>query len=122
MDTATGECSVSGDTEGTLATASVVKVMIAARLLAEGEMTGQTAELAHSMISRSDDVAANVLWQRAGGHGLGPWIERHHDLPDLGSPNDVPGRWGNTHVTALGLARLYAALRKDAVVWPSGGV
>jgi Beta-lactamase enzyme family len=95
-----------------------VKVMIAARLLADGTMSGQTEALARSMISRSDDAAANVLWQAAGGPDLEPWIEEHYGLPELGSPNTIPGRWGNTHVTALGLARLYAALRADPVVWP----
>jgi hypothetical protein len=118
LDTATGACLVAGDTEGTFATASVVKVMIAARLLTDGNMTGQTAELANSMISVSDDAAANELWQQAGGRRLEPWIEKHYGLPELGSPNAIPGRWGNTHVTALGLAQLYAALQEDPVVWP----
>jgi len=118
VDTETGGCLVAGDSGGTFATASVVKVMVAARLLAEGTMTGETEELAHSMISLSDDAAANVLWERAGGPDLEPWIEEHYDLPDLGSPNGIRGRWGNTHVTAAGLAQLYAALREDPAVWP----
>ena len=113
----TGSCQMAGDTDE-FATASVVKVMIAAKLLASGQMAGQTARLAYSMITRSDDDAADVLWVQAGGTHLEPWVEDHYDLPDLGSPNDIPGRWGNTHVTALGLARLYAKLRDDPVVWP----
>ena len=118
LDTETGGCVVAGDSGGTFATASVVKVMIAARLLADGAMAGETEELAHAMISLSDDAAANVLWERTGGPDLEPWIEEHYDLPDLGSPNEIAGRWGNTHVTALGLAQLYAAMREDTAVWP----
>ncbi|SHF56855.1 serine hydrolase [Geodermatophilus nigrescens] len=118
VDTATGACLVAGDQDGEFATASVVKVMVAARLLTEGALTGETEALARAMVSLSDDAAANVLWERAGGPDLEPWIEEHYDLPELGSPNGITGRWGNTHVTPLGLARLYAALRADPVVWP----
>ena len=118
VDTQAGGCTVAGDEEGLFATASVVKVMIAARLLADGAMTGETEALARSMITLSDDTAGNVLWERAGGPDLEPWIEEHYDLPGLGSPNEVAGRWGNTHVTPLGLAQLYAALREDPAVWP----
>ena len=117
IDTQAGGCQVAGD-DGTFATASVVKVMVAARLLADGPMDAPTADLAWSMIARSDDAAGNVLWERAGGPGLEPWIEEHYDLPELGSANGISGRWGNTHVTALGLAQLYAALREDPAVWP----
>jgi hypothetical protein len=70
------------------------------------------------MISRSDDAATNVLWPQAGGPELEPWLEGYYALPGLGSPNDIRGRWGNTHVTALGLAQLYARLRADPAVWP----
>lgn len=118
LDTATGECDAAGDAHARFATASVVKVMIAAELLATGQMTGTTAELAYSMITRSDDGAANVLWTRSGGVGLEPWIEQRYGLSDLGSANDIEGRWGNTHVSAAGLARLYAALKSDPAVWP----
>jgi hypothetical protein len=118
LDTTTGGCLVAGDVRGEFATASLVKVMIAARLLVTGQMTGPVAGPAREMIARSDDAAANALWAQAGGADLEPWIEQHYDLPDLGSPNRVEGRWGNTHVTASGMAQLYARLRADPAVWP----
>lgn len=122
VDTTTGACYTAGDTDGVFATASVVKVMIAAYLLdtkqMTGETTGGTAELAYSMITRSDDDAANVLWSRSLAAGLEPWIEAHYELPNLGSANDIPGRWGNTHVNPAGLAELYAKLKADPGVWP----
>ncbi len=118
VDTATGACYTAGDTHGLFATASVVKVMIAAYLLDTGQMSGDAADLAYSMITRSDDDAANTLWSQAGAAGLEPWIESHYRLPGLGSANEIPGRWGNTHVTAAGLALLYAKLKADPAVWP----
>jgi hypothetical protein len=117
VDTRTGACFVGGDASGLFATASVVKVMIAAYLIDAGQLTGQTAGLAYSMIARSDDDAADALWSRAGGPALEPWIEARYELPGLGSPNDVPGRWGNTHVSAAGMAQLYARLAADPPVW-----
>ena len=118
VDVRTGGCVLAGDDGGDFAAASVVKVMIAARLLTEGAMSGATADAAWAMITRSDDEAGNQLWMQAGGPELEPWIEEHYDLPDLGSPNGIAGRWGNTHVSAVGLAQLYGRLVADPVVWP----
>jgi hypothetical protein len=118
VDTATDACYTAGNTDGLFATASVVKVMIAACLLDTDQMTADTGALAYSMITRSDDDAADRLWSWAGAAALEPWIEDHYKSPGLGSPNDIPGRWGNTHVTAAGLAQLYAKLKRDPDVWP----
>jgi len=118
LDVRSGGCVLAGDDGDSFATASVVKVMIAARLLVTGALTGPTADAAWAMITRSDDDAANQLWVQAGGPELEPWIEEHYGLSDLGSPNDIPGRWGNTHVSALGLAQLYRELVADPAVWP----
>jgi hypothetical protein len=118
FDTATGRLYRAGQADARFGTASVVKVLIAAYLLANHEMTGPTADLAYSMITRSDDDAATILWQQVGGPALEPWIEQHFGVPGLGSPNTIPGRWGNTHVTPSGLVRLYAKLRTDPAVWP----
>jgi hypothetical protein len=81
-------------------------------------MTGHTADLAYSMITRSDDDAADVLWSQAGAADLEPWIESHYRLAHLGSANTIAGRWGNTHVNAASLGQLYAKLKADPVVWP----
>jgi beta-lactamase family protein len=118
LDIRTGRIYSAGDVDAPFGTASVVKVLIAADLLAHHEMTGSTADLAYSMITRSDDDAANALWIRVGGPALEPWIAKHYGISGLGSPNSIPGRWGNTHVTPRGLVRLYAKLRADPAVWP----
>ncbi|HZE49220.1 MAG TPA: serine hydrolase [Jatrophihabitantaceae bacterium] len=118
LDLRSGRFYGSGETDGLFGTGSVVKVMIAARLLIDHELTGATADLAYSMITRSDDDAANVLWGKVGGPSLEPWIAAHYGISRLGAPNTRPGRWGNTHVTPRGLVQLYAKLRTDPTVWP----
>ena len=118
LDLESGRFYGSGQTDGLFGTASVVKAMIAARLLLDRELTGATADRAYSMITRSDDDAANVLWGQAGGPSLEPWIAAHYGISGLGAPNARPGRWGNTHVTPRGLVQLYAKLKADPAVWP----
>jgi hypothetical protein len=118
LDLRSGRLLGAGQATAEFGTASVVKVLIAAYLLANHRLSGATADLAYSMITRSDDDAANLLWEQAGGPLVEPWIEQHYGLPGLGSPNAIPGRWGNTHVTPTGLVRLYAKLRLDPDVWP----
>ena len=118
-DLDTGEHHAAGDA-GEFGAASVVKVLLAARLLVEagGEgLDASTGHLAHAMVTASDDDAANVLWARVGGRGLVPWVEKHFGVAGLGSPHGIPGRWGNTHVTAAGITALYGALRADGPVW-----
>lgn len=102
---------------GTFGTASVVKVLIATRLLLAGRMHGGTADRAYRMITRSDDAAADRLWPMAGGRRLVPWLERHYGI-QIGRPNFLRGRWGNTQVSAAGLARFFAATAHDRRVWP----
>ena len=112
----TGQLVRAGST-GTFGTASVVKVLIAARLLLAGRMHGDTARRAYRMITRSDDAAADRLWPLAGGRRLVPWLDRHYGL-HIGRPNFLRGRWGNTQVTPAGLARFYFAAAHDRRVWP----
>lgn len=116
LDRATGAVYRGGDATGPFATESVVKVLIATRLLVSGQMHGQTAAMAYKMITQSDDNMATALYGRVGGDGLINWVERRYHLPGLGSPPRHAGWWGNTHITALGLVRLYARLARDARV------
>ena len=118
LDTRTGRYYRAGAADEPFATGSVVKVMIAAYLLSTGQLTGSAADLAYSMITRSDDDAANVLWGKARGPSLEPWIAAHYGIEGLGAPNSRQNVWGNTHVTARGLVQLYAKLEADPMVWP----
>jgi hypothetical protein len=100
------------------ASESVVKVFVATELLLTGRMTDGTAQTAYRMITQSDDSAADALYGLAGGDGLIPWISRHYKISGLGSPPSRGGWWGNTHITARGLAIFYAKVKADKKVGP----
>ena len=116
LDTHDGTVWQGGDHSRTFSSASVVKVMIAAKLLVTGQMRGDTAESAAEMISRSDDGAASALYGLVGGDGLIDWVKAHYAVPFLGGPPSPPGRWGNTRITPRGIVHLYAKLKADPKV------
>jgi N-acetylmuramoyl-L-alanine amidase len=118
MDTKTGALSTAGAAQQLFASASVAKILIAARLLAEHRMTEETGRLAFKMISQSDNAAAWTLYPRVGGDELMDWTEAHFGLTDVGARPSMPGIWGSTQISAAGLAKLYAKLRTDKSVWP----
>ena len=118
LDRKTNQFYGGGDYDGLFGSASVMKVLVATRLLATGKMTGSTETTATEMIERSDDDAVRILWPQAGGPGVLPWVADHYDIDGLGTPNTRPGVWGNTHITAAGMVRLYRAIAADPVVGP----
>lgn len=117
-DTKTKHMYGSGDTTGPFASESVVKVMIANRLLVQGRMSGSTARRAWKMITQSDDAIATSFYGSVGGDGLINWIKRRYHVWDLGSPPSSPGYWGNTHITPRGLVKYYARMKRDRRVAP----
>jgi hypothetical protein len=118
FDTVTGRTFTGGHPNQPFLSASVVKVLIATRLLLAGRMSGRTAQLAYRMITLSDNDATNVLYPEAGGDGLEPWLAHHYNISDLGEPPAEVGAWGFTRLIPLGLARFYAKVKKDARVGP----
>ncbi len=118
LDTKSGAVTTAGLATQGFASASVAKVLIAARLLVQGQMNGRTATLATAMITRSDNAAAWSLYPQVGKDGLEPWIEAHYGVAGLGGPPSMPGIWGSTQLTAAGLVQLYAKLKADPKVWP----
>jgi hypothetical protein len=118
LDTATGAYFAAGEADAPFDTASVVKVFLATELLLTGRMSGPTATTAYTMITRSDDRAANALYERAGGDGVVTALGQHYGIADLGRPPAAPGKWGETTITADGMAHFYAAVRADPAVWP----
>jgi hypothetical protein len=117
-DTKTKKLYGSGSYKSTFASESVIKVMIATRLIRQGRMHGSTAKRAYKMITQSDDAIASALYGSVGGDGLINWVKRAYKVPDLGSPPHRAGWWGNTHITAGGLVKLYAKLKQDRRVGP----
>jgi hypothetical protein len=115
LDTTTGAYYGSLDADTQFPAESVVKVLIAANLLATGQMTGDTETMAYQMITQSDDADADDLWP---GPGVMQWAIDYFHIPDLGSAPDSSGHWGNTHFTARGLVEFLAALKTNGVVGP----
>ena len=108
----------SGSYKSTFASESVVKAMIATRLILQGRMHGSTARRAYKMITQSDDAIASAFYGSVGGDGLINWIKRHYHVPDLGGPPHRANWWGNTHITAIGLVKFYAKVKRDKKVGP----
>lgn len=118
FDTHTKQVYGSGDDAGRFASESVVKVMIANRLIVQGRMSGSTAHRAWKMITQSDDGIASSFYNSVGGDGLINWIKRRYHVWNLGSPPSSPGYWGNTHITPRGLVTYYAHMKRDRRVAP----
>ncbi len=117
-DTATGAYTAAGDADAEYSAASVTKVLIAADLLLTDQMSGDTAGTAYQMITASDDDAADALYGLVGGDAVITTVADHYGITNLGSPPADTGQWGETKVTADGLAHLYAKLKADPTVWP----
>jgi hypothetical protein len=118
MNCASGRVYLAGAPHRRFASASVVKTMIATRLLITGQMHGHVATLAREMIERSDNAAAWALYPRVGKDLLLRWISRHYQLRGLGRRPTMPGVWGSTQITAAGMVRFYCQVRHDPLVWP----
>lgn len=119
LDTATGHYFHGGSDTGVFASESVVKTMIATRLLVTGQMADPAVRAtAWKMITRSDDFAATSLYGRVGGDSLIDWIRAYYHVPFLGYRPSRAGWWGNTHITPRGLVYFYAAVKRDKRVAP----
>lgn len=117
-DTRSGRVYGGGDDRGTFASESVVKTMIATRLLVQGRMHGTTASRAWRMITRSDDAIASSFYGSVGGDNLINWVKRRYHVWNLGSPPTRANWWGNTHITPRGLVTFYARVKRDRRVGP----
>jgi hypothetical protein len=118
VDTHTGAVYAAGQSTRMVASASVVKTLIATRLILRGKLHGHNKSLAHIMITGSDNDAAQQLYPKVGGDRLVPLLEKHYHLTRLGAPPLTAGVWGATRLTAAGMAAFYAAVRHDRRVWP----
>jgi hypothetical protein len=117
-DRTTGATYVAGDVDAPYASASVVKVFIATRLLVDG--LAEDAEVKDQMwrmVTASDDAAATKLYPMAGGEGLAAWISDRYHVSGLVASNR-PGYWGLTRITARAMVEFYTAVADDPVVGP----
>ncbi|MEP7019889.1 MAG: hypothetical protein ABI808_04495 [Pseudonocardiales bacterium] len=116
IDLRNGRTWTAGDS-GSFGTASLVKTMIATKIILDGQMNGATADEAYEMIIGSNDGDATDLWNRFGGPDIIGDLAAHYGI-QIGGPPLRAGMWGNTQITALGMARFYVAVHRDRAVWP----
>jgi hypothetical protein len=117
-DRQTGATYAAGDVDAPYASASVVKVFIATRLLVEGKAdeSGVRDQL-WRMVTASDDAAATALYPKAGAESLAGWIAARYHLTGL-APSPRPGYWGLTRITARAMVEFYTAVIDDPAVGP----
>jgi hypothetical protein len=118
LDRTTGTMYSAGSIDSTYASASLVKVFIAARMLAEHRDTTQAIkDMMWKMITQSDDDAASALYYQVGAENLVPWIASRYQLSGI-APTNKPGWWGLTKITARAMALFYARAANDPDVGP----
>jgi hypothetical protein len=118
LDERTGRLYHSGPYRTRFGSASVMKLFIATKLLATGQMHGATARTAYNMITRSDDAAARALLPRVGGTSVVTWVAHRYHIPFLGGPTHIAWCFGNTQITAKGIVYFYRRMQRDGRVAP----
>ena len=117
-DRHTGMVFAGGDLDHVFYAASVVKVLIATRLLVEGSADRpDVRDQMRHMIVDSDDAAATALYPLAGGDGLAAWIRERYQISGL-SATTRSGSWGLTQITGQGVVDFYTAVADDPLVGP----
>lgn len=119
IDNQTGKLYTAGNATSYYGSASVMKLFVATRLLAGGKLRNASiAAKAYSMITRSDDNALNALLPLVGGTSVVNWVKRYYGISFLGAPSLKRGCWGNTQITAKGIAYFYHRMLRDSRVAP----
>jgi hypothetical protein len=117
LDTTTGKLYSSNGT-AYFDSMSIVKVFVAADLLLTGQMNAANAVTATRMIEISDNDAYSALAPKVGGLSVITRIKSHYNIPELGSPPPAGKTWGKTQISAIGMVKFYAAIKKDKKVGP----
>jgi hypothetical protein len=118
LDLRTGAFYGSGAVDGSFASASLVKLFIATRVLADGHFSEPgVSDLMWSMITQSDDDAASELYDVVGDEDVIPWVSSRYGITGL-APATIPGWWGLTQVTPRAIVSFYAHMINDQAVAP----
>jgi hypothetical protein len=109
---------VAGDVDSYYASASVMKVFIATKLLVTGQSKNPTiANLMWRMITLSDDNAADYLYGIVGAAGVAPWAAARYHVAGIAA-TPISNYWGLTRITARAMVNYYNAVISDPTVGP----
>jgi hypothetical protein len=118
LDRRTGTLYAAGSVDYAFASASLVKVFIATRLLAEGRASDPAvADEMWRMIVASDDDAATDLYNLVGTEDVVPWVANRYGISGL-QPASIHNYWGLTRVTARAMVAFYNRVAGDSAVGP----
>jgi hypothetical protein len=118
LDRRTGIVYGAGSPDAPFASASLVKVFIATRLLIDGQAADPgIRDLMWQMIVASDDDAASALYPIAGYEDLIGWISNRYGISGL-APASIHNYWGLTQITARAMVTFYAKIANDPAVGP----
>jgi hypothetical protein len=125
VDRTTGATLTQVDQDETFPALSLVKLLVAADVLTDGEGSADAAVgldpttrlMLRDMISQSDDVAGSDLYAQTGGDEM---VERVADRFGLVGTSPTPDGqwWGNVQTTAADLASLLGQSLADPVIAP----
>jgi len=125
VDRTTGATLTQVDQDETFPALSLVKLLVAADVLTDGEGSADAAVgldpttrlMLRDMISQSDDVAGSDLYAQTGGDEM---VERVADRFGLVGTSPKPDGqwWGNVQTTAADLASLLGQSLADPVIAP----
>ncbi|MEU9019347.1 hypothetical protein [Actinomadura sp. NPDC048394] len=88
--------------------ASVVKVLLALDFLRGRVVDGRDREMVEAMLRASDDAAADEVWERGGQAEIVERMVRRAGLREtVPPPQDMPGWWGYTGISAGDVVRTY---------------
>ncbi len=119
LDDKTGKVYSAGSYTSYYGSASVMKLFVATKLLVSGQMSNSwIASKAWSMITRSDDRALLALLPYVGGVSVINWVKSYYGISFLGTTPHKAGCWGNTQITAEGIAYFYHRMKHDSRVAP----
>src|SRR5664279_615980 len=91
-----GAFSGAGSYDGYFGSASVMKLFVATKLFATGQMNGASARTARKMIPQSDDGTLEALLPDVGETEVVNWAKSRYGIGDLGTTR-VPGRLLGRH-------------------------
>jgi hypothetical protein len=119
LDRQNGRVYTAGAASSYFGSGSVMKLFIATKLLATGQMSGQTEQTAYKMITQSDDASANALLPMVGNTSVVTWVANYYHISGLGAPSPKGNAcWGNTQISATGVATFYQKMYADPKVEP----